>query len=301
MKISLIKTKATTLLETCKSQVVRIMVLLTLIGLIPSLFNDSENIFFQMIYFILSIAFLTFEHGFVVSSLKVARNNADSLSDDDIFVGFKRWKELFPTYLLSNFIALGITVLVGLLLIIVFSILFGSVISNMSTTIMSSILQESDPAYAIYGLMTQVPSLLFVFLLIFLIILVLEVVISGLLFAVPYLLEEYGMHNMQAIKESCSIMKGHVWDYIKLELSFVGWSILTGIMMVMILSIFEMIPILNQMPILGSMIASIISGIVSVYLYIPRYQVSKAILFEEIAYYRYNHSYNDFRGDIYGE
>lgn len=154
MNISLIKAKATTLLETCKPQVVRIMVLLTLIGLVPSLFSGSENSFFQLIYFALSIAFLTFEHGFVVSSLKVARNNAYSLSDDDVFVGFKRWKELFPTYFLSNLVLFGITIVVGMFLIVLFSVLFGSVISSMSTTLMAAMLQEGDPTIAMYTLLT---------------------------------------------------------------------------------------------------------------------------------------------------
>ena len=48
--------------------------------------------------------------------------------------------------------------------------------------------------------------------------------------------------------------------------------------------------------ILGALISAIITGIIGVYTYLPRYQLSKAIFFEELAYYRYDH-HQTYGGD----
>ena len=104
MNISSIKNRADELLIHCKPQVIRIMTIMLLVGLIPSLFNGSENTFISLISLVLTIVFLTFSHGYIVTTLKVVRNNSESLSDDDAFVGFRRFKELFPTYLVSGLV-----------------------------------------------------------------------------------------------------------------------------------------------------------------------------------------------------
>ena len=88
MNISSIKNRADELLIHCKPQVIRIMTIMLLVGLIPSLFNGSENTFISLISLVLTIVFLTFSHGYIVTTLKVVRNNSESLSDDDAFVGF---------------------------------------------------------------------------------------------------------------------------------------------------------------------------------------------------------------------
>ena len=115
-------------------------------------------------------------------------------------------------------------------------------------------------------------------------------VISSYLFAVPYLLERYQMTNLMAIKESYRFMKGHIFDYIKLNLSFLGWIL--GLMIIQM----GLNRLLMFLPILGALISAIITGIIGVYTYLPRYQLSKAIFFEELAYYRYDH-HQTYGGD----
>ena len=92
MNIQKIKERANQVLEMNKAQYIRILIILILLGLIPGLFNTGQS---SLLYAIISLVFLTLSHGYVVSSLKMVRNQAHLLSDDDAFVGFKRIKELF--------------------------------------------------------------------------------------------------------------------------------------------------------------------------------------------------------------
>ena len=124
MNISSIKNRADELLIQCKPQVIRIMTIMLLVGLIPSLFNGSENTFISLISLVLTIVFLTFSHGYIVTTLKVVRNNSESLSDDDAFVGFRRFKELFPTYLVSGLVLFVVAFILILIMMFFLIILF---------------------------------------------------------------------------------------------------------------------------------------------------------------------------------
>lgn len=295
MNISLIKRRADELLETCKPQLTRNITLLMLIGLVPSLF-DGDNALIELIYFILLIVFLTFEHGYVVSALKVVRNNAQALSDEDVFVGFRRWKELFPTYLVSALVLFGIVFISAIILMVLSMILFGGVIGNMSTIVLSNLtMAQSNPTALVQLLVQYAPSLVIVIMLLILVMVIVIVIGSILLFAMPYLLEQYGMTTTVALKESIALMKGHIWDMIKLELSFFGWMLLVAIVQVVVASLLSFIPIL------GSMIAAVVGVFIAVNTYMPRYVLSQAIFFEELAYYRYDTYQQPEQGDMYSE
>lgn len=284
MNISRIKNRADELLLTCQPQVIRIMTIMMLVGLIPSLFSNSGNAFISFISFVLTIVFITFGHGYVVTGLKVVRNRQDTLSDDDAFVGFTRFKELFSTYLITNVIMFAIVVAIIFVLTLLFSLLFGSYLSwsgSHSITLYSNLSGGGDYSY-LYNLLFSSPTLVLMILLFTIIVVIVVAVISAYLFAVPYLLEQYHMTNMKAVRESFAMMKNHIWDMIKLELSFLGWMILTVIAQSVVTQLLSFIPIL------GSMIGAIVGGFVGIYTYIPKYHISQTILFEEIAYYRYD-------------
>lgn len=285
MNITKIKNRAEELLQVSKPQVIRICTIMMLIELIPSLFSGSDNAFISMIYFIASIVFLAFHHGYVVTSLKVARNNSEALSDDDSFVGFTRFKDLFPTYFISGLIMFAVVFVVIFILIFVFAGLFGALASSMSGVVLNAILDQGNPYALIYYLVQIAPSFIFVFLLIVIIIVVVIYMVNAFTFAMPYLLEQYNMRTGTALKESISFIKGHVLDYIKLELSFIGWMIVVLIIQSILVEFLAFIPVI------GSLIAIAISSLVGIYLYYPKYIVSKAIFFEEIAYYRYDQGY----------
>ena len=280
MNIRKIKERANQLLSVDKQQYIRILMILVLLELIPTLFSTGHDILSRIIYIIISLAFIAVSHGYVVSSLKMVRNQSSLLSDDDALVGFKRFKGLFSTYLLNNIVLFFITFAAMFILMMI----FGAFLSGIQLdSFANEISLSGNYTQVLLSIFSQSPSLLAAFILFYMLMIIIVFVISSYLFAVPYLLERYQMTNLMAIKESYRFMKGHIFDYIKLNLSFLGWIL--GLMIIQM----GLNRLLMFLPILGALISAIITGIIGVYTYLPRYQLSKAIFFEELAYYRYDH------------
>ena len=287
MNIKMIKERASQLLSVDKQQYIRILMILVLLELIPTLFSTGHDILSRIIYIIISLAFIAVSHGYVVSSLKMVRNQSSLLSDDDALVGFKRFKGLFSTYLLNNIVLFFITFAAMFILMMI----FGAFLSGIQLdSFANEISLSGNYTQVLLSIFSQSPSLLAAFILFYMLMIVIVFVISSYLFAVPYLLERYQMTNLMAIKESYRFMKGHIFDYIKLNLSFLGWIL--GLMIIQM----GLNRLLMFLPILGALISAIITGIIGVYTYLPRYQLSKAIFFEELAYYRYDH-HQTYGGD----
>ncbi len=287
MNIRKIKERANQLLSVDKQQYIRILMILVLLELIPTLFSTGHDILSRIIYIIISLAFIAVSHGYVVSSLKMVRNQSSLLSDDDALVGFKRFKGLFSTYLLNNIVLFFITFAAMFILMMI----FGAFLSGIQLdSFANEISLSGNYTQVLLRIFSQSPSLLAAFILFYMLMIVIVFVISSYLFAVPYLLERYQMTNLMAIKESYRFMKGHIFDYIKLNLSFLGWIL--GLMIIQM----GLNRLLMFLPILGALISAIITGIIGVYTYLPRYQLSKAIFFEELAYYRYDH-HQTYGGD----
>ena len=287
MNIRKIKERANQLLSVDKQQYIRILMILVLLELIPTLFSTGHDILSRIIYIIISLAFIAVSHGYVVSSLKMVRNQSSLLSDDDALVGFKRFKGLFSTYLLNNIILFFITFAAMFILMMI----FGAFLSGIQLdSFANEISLSGNYTQVLLSIFSQSLSLLAAFILFYMLMIVIVFVISSYLFAVPYLLERYQMTNLMAIKESYRFMKGHIFDYIKLNLSFLGWIL--GLMIIQM----GLNRLLMFLPILGALISAIITGIIGVYTYLPRYQLSKAIFFEELAYYRYDH-HQTYGGD----
>lgn len=285
MNIRKIKERANQLLSVDKQQYIRILMILVLLELIPTLFSTGHDILSRIIYIIISLAFIAVSHGYVVSSLKMVRNQSSLLSDDDALVGFKRFKGLFSTYLLNNIVLFFITFAAMFILMMI----FGAFLSGIQLNgFVNEISLSGNYTQVLLSIFSQSPSLLAAFILFYMLMIVIVFVISSYLFAVPYLLERYQMTNLMAIKESYRFMKGHIFDYIKLNLSFLGWMLLVIVIQSVLANL------LTFLPVLGSLIASIIASVISVWTYLPRYRLSQAVFFEELAYYRYeqNQSYD---------
>lgn len=287
MNIRKIKERANQLLSVDKQQYIRILMILVLLELIPTLFSTGHDILSRIIYIIISLAFIAVSHGYVVSSLKMVRNQSSLLSDDDALVGFKRFKGLFSTYLLNNIVLFFITFAAMFILMMIFGVFLSGIQLD---SFANEISLSGNYTQVLLRIFSQSPSLLAAFILFYMLMIVIVFVISSYLFAVPYLLERYQMTNLMAIKESYRFMKGHIFDYIKLNLSFLGWIL--GLMIIQM----GLNRLLMFLPILGALISAIITGIIGVYTYLPRYQLSKAIFFEELAYYRYDH-HQTYGGD----
>ncbi|MCD7948703.1 MAG: DUF975 family protein [Erysipelotrichaceae bacterium] len=282
MNIQRIKQRASEVLVNYKDQYIRILIMVMLINLVPTIFGGYSSTFATIIYFIISLLFLAASHGYIVASLKMVRNNGITLSDNDAFVGFTQIGRLFPTYLLQEVISIAVMFVYLIICVIIFMI-FGSSMLNISYLMSASTSTEAMVDY-ILNLLLYNSSFSMLFLLLVIIGIVLMVIVSLFLFAVPYLLEEYHMGAMECVKESFSMMRGHLWDLVKLDLSFWGWMILVGIIELLLSSLLSFIFI-------GDIIATIVAGFIAIYTYVPKYQLSMAIFFEELAYYRYNNVY----------
>ena len=194
MNIRNIKEKAKQLLLTCKPQYIRILIIVMLITCLGE-YLANLNIP-TLLVSLIAIIFLPISHGYIVSALKIVRN---TLSDEDALVGYKRFKELFPTYVLSFLAQFGILFLIVVVLSIIFSMVLGSVVLSIDN--MSQFVSE-DPATMLLSLFTFAPELMLVFLLIAVFAGASFYYISLLFFAVPYLLERFHIKNGLAIKES---------------------------------------------------------------------------------------------------
>lgn len=133
-----------------------------------------------------------------------------------------------------------------------------------------------NPLDALTYCMTTNPSTVF-FLLIFVFgMIVLIIVINGYFFLAPFLLEDYHITNGKAISQSAQMMKGHIFDYVKLLCSYIGWILLIVLIEGGISALLSVIPYSMD----G--VASFIAGIIGVYLYYPKFLVSQAVLYEEV-------------------
>lgn len=276
MNIRNIKEKAKQLLFTCKPQYMRILIIVMLITCLGD-YLANLNIPTLLVSLIV-IVFLPISHGYIVSSLKVVRNTSHTLSDEDALVGYKRFKELFPTYVLSFLAQFGILFLIVIVLSIIFSLLLENVvlpIGNMSQLVSGTF------ATMLLSLFTFAPELMIVFLLIAIVTAALSYYVSLLFFAFPYLLERFHMKNGVAIKESFRFIKGHKMDLFKLDISFLGWSLLDGLI------VYLLTQFVGPLPFVGYALVLLVSGFFRIYTYYPQYELSRAILFEEIAYQRY--------------
>lgn len=276
MNIRNIREKAKQLLFTCKPQYIRILIVVMLITCLGD-YLANLNIPTLLVSLIV-IVFLPISHGYIVSSLKVVRNTSHTLSDEDALVGYKRFKELFPTYVVTFLAQFGILVLVVIVLTIVFSLLLENVVlpfGNMSQLVSGTF------ATMLLSLFTFAPELMLVFLLIAIVAGASFYYISLFFFAVPYLLERFQMKNGLAIKESFRFIKGHKMDLFKLDISFLGWSLLDGLI------VYLLTQFVGSLPFVGYALVLLASGFFRIYTYYPQYELSRAILFEEIAYQRY--------------
>lgn len=282
MNIKQIKNRADDLLIDCKPQVIRTLMIMVLISAIPSLFGE-ENVFFSFISFVLSILFLAFSHGQVVTALKVVRNNKEMLDDDDALVGFKRFQELFFTYFLNALILFAVIIVFVIFATMLFLILYGAAFTTLSSYSFNISAVDVNSFVDLFSYLGVFGSSILGFFALFCFIMVIVILVLTLyLFAVPYLLEQYNIKGGAAISESCRFMKGNVWNLFKLQFSFIGWILLFVFLESLLIQFLAFIPVL------GPVIASVIVGIAAVYTYTPKYLVSMAIFFEEIAYYRYN-------------
>lgn len=291
MNIKNIKQRADQLLVESKPQLCRIFLIILLIGLLRTLFSSFEGAIGSIISLVILYAFLTLDHGYIVSTLKVVRNNSQALKDDDAWVGFSRYKDLFFTYFLQGLVFAIILIPVMIVISLVIVIFFGGFIGNITIPLTSAAFSDASLYTQLYSILYYAPQFLILALFIVIVVFIVAEILMLYLFPVPYLLEQYHFKGGRAISESFSFMKGHVWDLFKLNFSFFGWILLSLIIQVVISQLLVFIPVL------GDLIAVAASGLFMVYVYYPRWKLSQTIFFEEIAYYRYDQRVNQMANE----
>ncbi|MEE0967041.1 MAG: DUF975 family protein [Bacilli bacterium] len=271
MNIRSIKNRANDVLLPYRTQFIRVLVIVMVLQAIPSLIS-GDNVIVSLLSMILSLLFLPVSHGVVVSSLKMVRNNGMSVNDDDGLVGFKRFKELFPTYIIVYFFTFLLVFGICLILGVILTMLIGQTVS---TTYMVPV-GNTDLSYLVNAILSS-PSHVILILIMFLLVLVVTFVVDAVLMPVPYLLEQYHLTGMNAVKTSVKMMKSHIFDYLKLYLSFLGWMFLAALIEAFVSQLISV-----------TLVVTVIVGLFKIFTYLPLYYLSEAVLFEEIAFYHFH-------------
>lgn len=256
------------------------------IGIIQAIFSAVSTLFDGVVggivSLIITILTLTLSHGAIVASLKTVNNMEESIDEkEDVLVGLKKIGHLFPTYFLYDFIIGIICFVVGIIgFLIIMSVssvsieqflqLFTITINGITVS-QAQIVNTADAFSNVFSILTLVICLI-----------IFIAVYFSLRFGLfNYILQKYDTTGMAALKESSRLMKGNKWTLFKLELSFLGWMILSAI----IAGVFAMlVEIIIPISFLASLIESILTVFVSVYLYEMKLNVCVAVFYEELDY-----------------
>lgn len=256
------------------------------IGIIQAIFSAVSTLFDGVVggivSLIITILTLTLSHGAIVASLKTVNNMEERIDEkEDALVGLKKIGHLFPTYFLYDFIIGIICFVVGIIgFLIIMSVssvsieqflqLFTITINGITVS-QAQIVNTADAFSNVFSILTLVICLI-----------IFIAVYFSLRFGLfNYILQKYDMTGVAALKESSRLMKGNKWTLFKLELSFLGWMILSAI----IAGVFTMlVEIIIPISFLASLIESILTVFVSVYLYEMKLNVCVAVFYEELDY-----------------
>lgn len=253
MEIKLIKTRAKDVLKKNKEGMVRVSLVAGLLTLIPSFFaaGANENNQITWISLILSVICLPFIHGFVQAGLMMITGKEDDVDEKIGIAGVKRWKKLISTYFLMAFYVF---------------------LYSFIPAIVLSVILFIEGTFTVFGIVVAVVLALIM------------IDVSLKITLAPYLLEDYGFKNGQAINGSRQLMKGHVFDLIKLFLSYLPWMIVQGAAVTAILYFLT-----AGLPIIVVAVIDILAFLlIGTYTYFPSLALSLAVFYKELAYHAYH-------------
>ena len=272
MNISMIKQRAREIARVNKASLARICLIIGVITALPSLLDSGKGVMF-VIRLIISALLIAVEQGNVVAGLKVVTNREQELSDNDGVYGLVNWIEYLPTYLTK--------VLVNFVIAIIFIVII-VVCSIGSIGGLLTIVTDPYSVSPIKGVITGLSALSGILVFVAFIAFVFVLWWANLrMFAMTYLHQEYGIKGFAALKESFNLMKGYCSDLLFIDLSFIGWVILCGILSSIIGYAF------GDNGITG-LLGSILSAALAAYTYQPAYITVHALFYKEIAYKFYD-------------
>lgn len=287
MNIYDIKDKANEILAD-QSHLFKVMIFMGIFNAVVNVFGDVfTGMIGTIITIVLLILMIPFSHGYIVSSLKaVCNRDRDIDVQQDGLVGFYRFKELFSTYFMYQFLLLMIIIVVCLIFLVIglfilsqaqidalkqFMVICGEYATGNSLAL-------SKITVTMTSTIAKLVPILFLLMIVLLVILFVYSLTFGL---TPYILEKYGLKGFAAMNESKRLMKGNKTTLFKLELSFLGWMILAMFIVGLLTSVLESI---FGLSVISSLLANIISVFVTVYFYDMKLKICEAVFYEELDY-----------------
>ncbi|MFV0394057.1 MAG: DUF975 family protein [Coprobacillaceae bacterium] len=273
MRISDIKYKAAEILEIDKTLIIKVCIC---IGVISSICTYISNIIPGFLGSIVSLAItigtMTLAHGYVTTSLKAVNNRYDEIDiQKDSLTGIYRFKELFGTYFIHSFFLFIILMVLGLIgFVIAKGMVSNSTINEFRYLLNLDINQITDSILSTNAVqeILDVAGFIMLYCLFIAVIVLIYMANFSLTF---FIVEKYQIKGAEAMKESMRLMKGYKRTYCLLCLSYLGWIILAAIIEYML---FSFLPI--------SLITGIVGVIISNILYNAKFNISLAVLYEEI-------------------
>lgn len=218
---------------------------------------------------------LPLSHGGVVACLMVVNERGDEIDIQNVgLTGFKRFKELFFTYFIHSAFMVVLLIFWGLILLLMMKFLVDGSFLEMISAIVFNDVSNANAILSSLSDTMIIQNLSSIMWLIFIGIIMAIVIIFvyNLYFILtPYILEKYKIYGIKAMSESARMMKGHKKTLFVLFLSYIGWIIL---LMIVATFIQIILPV--------SILATLLTEVVAVYLFYVQYQTSVTILFEEI-------------------
>lgn len=269
LSISDIKYKASEILLNNRKQMTKIFLVTGIIGVIISFVTGYLGFFGSIASGVLT---LILGHAYVVSSLKAVNGQTDMLSiEEDSFVGFKRFKQLFFTYFINYFFLVIIMTVIILITIVAIVIVLPNFFDQIQLIIdefnVYGTLVNSNAINALIEIMNPILAIVFICS----VVLAIVVTVYTLTFALtPYILQKYDIRGVVAMKESARLMRGNKKTLFLLYLSFIGWVLLCAFIMFMVS---------NYIP---APITGAIEIIIATYIYNVNLKTCLAIFYEEI-------------------
>lgn len=265
MNIALIKENAKNDLKTYKNQLLKVLLIILILQIIPELLDDFEIL--SSLEVIFTIALIPISHGIIVSTLKIVKNKGDEIDLEDAFIGIRRYKDLFPTYIIFKSIS-AIAYLLPAIIII--GTIIGT-INNQNIDIMS--IDYNNLTNIMIQYLINNPHYILLLIIIYLVFLAISAFIDGYMLAVPYLLEEYRITGFEAVKKSFNLMKRNIGNYLRLYLSFIPWILIFSTLRISSYIFLEF----NYMTLISFFI-----GILELMTYRPILLLSQTILYKKI-------------------
>ena len=256
------------------------------IGIIQAIFSTVSTLFDGVVggivSLIITILTLTLNHGAIVASLKTVNNMEEYIDEqEDALVGLKKIGHLFPTYFLYDFIIGIISFVVGVIGFIVIMAVSSVSIEQFLQLFTVSLNGTTISQSQILNMADSFSNVFSIFMLVVCLIVFISIYFSLRFGLFNYILQKYDMTGIAALKESSRLMKGNKWTLFKLEFFFFGCMILSAIIAGVIAMILE---IILPVPFLVTLIESILTAFVTIYLYEMKLNVCVAVFYEELDY-----------------